>query len=86
MARITKAEKQLAAQEAEIALNTNRDGILIRPGQMWKDMNPRTDNRIISVSSVEAGVATVFDGGRTRTLAVSRMYPQSRGYQLWGSQ
>ncbi|WP_026534629.1 hypothetical protein [Arthrobacter sp. H14] len=85
MARRTKAEKNQEALETETALNTNRDGVLIRPGQMWKDMNPRSGNRIISVSSVSAGIATVFDGNRTPTLAVSRMYPHSRGYKLWGA-
>lgn len=85
MARKTKAEKELEALEHESALNTNREGILIRPGQMWKDMNPRSDGRMISVSSVEAGIATVFDGKRTPKLAVTRMYPHSRGYAIVGS-
>lgn len=85
MARKTKAEKMQEALEAEAALNTNREGILVRPGQMWKDMNPRSNGRMISVSSVEAGIATVFDGNRTPTLSVARMYPHSRGYAIVGS-
>jgi hypothetical protein len=85
MPRKTKAEKEQEALERETALNTNRDGILIRAGQMWKDMNPRSKGRLISVSSVEAGIATVYDGNRTPTLAVARMYPHSRGYELIGS-
>lgn len=85
MARKTKAEKNQEALAAETALNTNREDIVIRAGQMWKDLNPRSDNRMISVSSVSAGIATVFDGKRTSALAVSRMYPHSRGYKLWGA-
>jgi hypothetical protein len=86
MPRKTKAEKEQVALVRETALNTNRDGILIRPGQMWKDMNPRSSNgRMISVSAVQGGVATIFDGKRSPTLAVARMYPHSRGYELVGS-
>lgn len=85
MPRKTKAEKEQEALARETALNTNRDGILIRPGQMWRDKNPRSEGRMISVSSVQAGVATVYDGNRTPTLAVARMYPHSRGYELVGS-
>lgn len=85
MALKTKAEKMQEALEAEAALNTNREGILVRPGQMWKDMNPRSNGRMISVSSVAAGIATVFDDNRTPTLSVARMYPHSRGYAIIGS-
>jgi hypothetical protein len=52
---------------------------------MWKDMNPRSKGRMISVSAVQGGIATVYDGNRTPTLAVARMYPHSRGYGLVGS-
>lgn len=85
MPRKTKAEKEQEALEREKALNTNRDGILIRPGQMWRDLNPRSNGRMISVSAVQGGMATIFDGNRTPTLAVGRMYPHSRGYELVGS-
>ena len=85
MPKQTKAEKKQEALERETALNTNRDGVLIRPGQMWSDMNPRSNGRMISVSAVQGGVATIFDGKRSPTLAVARMYPHSRGYELVGS-
>jgi hypothetical protein len=85
MARKTKAEKELEALQQETVLNTNREGVLVRAGQMWKDMNPRSDGRMISVSSVSAGIATIFDGKRSPTVAVSRMYPHSRGYAIVGS-
>lgn len=85
MPRKTKAEKDREALERETALNTNRDGILIRPGQMWRDLNPRSNGRLISVSAVQGGVATIFDGSRTPTVAVTRMYPNSRGFELVGS-
>ncbi|MEO3931309.1 hypothetical protein WMO79_00655 [Micrococcaceae bacterium Sec7.4] len=85
MARKTKAEKEQEALQREKTLNTNRDGILIRPGQMWRDLNPRSKGRMISVSAVQGGMATIFDGNRTPTLAVARMYPHSRGYELVGS-
>jgi len=85
MPRKTKAQKDQEALERENELNTNRDGILVRPGQMWRDMNTRSDGRKISISAVQGGTATTFDGNRTGQLAVSRMYPHSRGYQLVGS-
>lgn len=85
MPRKTKTEKEQDALERETALNTNRDGVLIRPGQMWKDLNPRSKGRMISVSAVQGGLATVYDGKRTPTLAVARMHPNSRGYELLGS-
>lgn len=86
MARKTKAQKDQEAREAQAVLNTNRDGILIRPGQIWKDMNPRSEGRrFISVTSVEDGIATITDGKRALPLAVKRMYPHSRGYEIYGS-
>lgn len=81
MARKTKAEKEAA----ETALNTNRDQILIRPGQIWKDLNPRSNGRMINVLEVNKGVATVVCGKRTSPVSVARMYPHSRGYELFGS-
>lgn len=85
MPRKTKAEKDQEALARENALNTTRDKILVRPGQMWRDKNPRSEGRLISVSAVQGGVVTLYDGKRTGTLAVSRMYPHSRGYELVGS-
>lgn len=86
MARKTKAQKDLEAKEAEDALNTNRDGILIRPGQMWRDLNPRAQaGRMLCVESVKAGTATVIDGNRKTTISVNRMYPHSRGFEIFGS-
>lgn len=85
MARKTNAEKREEALRQETALNTNREGILVRPGQIWRDLNPRSEGRQISVSSVSAGIATVFDGKRSPTVAVTRLYPHSRGYTIVGS-
>ncbi|MFJ2662584.1 hypothetical protein [Arthrobacter koreensis] len=85
MARKTKAQKDLEALQAENALNTNRDGILIRPGQMWRDLNPRAEGRLLSVESVQAGTATVIDGKRKTAVSVERMYPHARGFKIFGS-
>lgn len=85
MARKSKAEKAKDALEAENALNTTRNNILVRPGQIWTDLNPRAKaGRMISVSSVKAGKAVVRDGHRTSTVSVSRMYPHARGYEIYG--
>lgn len=81
MARKTKAERDAA----ETALNTTRAHILVRPGQIWKDMNPRSNGRLVNVLEVSAGKATVTDGKRTSPVAVARMYPHARGYELYGS-
>lgn len=83
MARKTKAELKLIAAAKEKELNTTRDGILVEAGQIWNDCNPRAKNRNVSVNSVTAGIATVFDGKRTTELAVTRMWPHSRGYKSW---
>lgn len=85
MPRKTKAERAREALERENALNTNRNGILVRPGQMWKDADIRSKGRMFSVSSVEGGIATVYDGKRTTRMAVARMHPHSRGYEIIGS-
>lgn len=85
MVRKTSAEKREEALRQETALNTNREGTLVRPGQIWQDLNPRSEGRMISVSSVSAGVATSFDGKRSRAVAVTRLYPHSRGYTIIGS-
>lgn len=85
MARKTKAEKEQEALEAENLLNTTREGILVRPGQRWKDMDPRHEGRLVSIDSINAGTAIAFDGKTTRPLAVRRMYPNTRGYSIVGS-
>ena len=85
MPRKTKAERDQEALAKENALNTNRDGILIRPGQMWRDLNPRAGGRMISISAVQSGKAATYDGNRSGELAVTRMYPHSRGYEIVGS-
>lgn len=85
MARKTKAEKAREAEKAEAALNTNRQGILIRKGQIWVDQNPRAQGRMFCVESVSGGTATVNDGKRTTTISVSRMYPHARGCEIYGS-
>ncbi|KIA73380.1 hypothetical protein ANMWB30_23070 [Arthrobacter sp. MWB30] len=85
MARKTKVEKDREAREAETASNTTRENIVVRPGQIWMDMNPRNKGRTVSVSSVKAGIAAVSDGNRRSTITVSRMYPHSRGFRLYGS-
>lgn len=83
MATKTYAERKLAAAEKETTLNTNRDGMLIVPGQIWEDCNPRSKGRKLSISSVKAGAVEAFDGNRATTLSVAKMHEHSRGYRPW---
>lgn len=83
MATKTYAERKLAAAEKETALNTNRDGVLVTPGQIWQDCNPRAKGRTLSITSIKAGSVEAFDGNRVTKLNVAKMHEHSRGYKPW---
>lgn len=65
-------------------INTTRDGILVRAGQIWEDCDKRMHGRRIRVRFVEDGKAVVepIGGGRRTVLAVRRMHKHSTGFRL----
>lgn len=78
----------------EVSLNQTRDvnttieGILVEPGQVWKDLDKRMDGRHVRVISVADGKATVartnpengWTSDNTTTVSVRRMHKSSTGW------
>ena len=69
--------------------NITRDGILVAPGQVWIDCDPRSPGfnngvpRTVTVDRVENGTAYVTAStGRATRIAVKRMHPHSTGFRL----
>lgn len=64
--------------------NTTRDGIVVRPGQVWEDCDKRSNGRRVIVRFVEDGKAVVepVGGDRRSVLSVARMHPTSAGFTL----
>ncbi|MFE0135220.1 hypothetical protein ACFWY6_27155 [Streptomyces sp. NPDC059037] len=64
--------------------NTTREGILVRPGQIWEDLDSRQKKRRVVVVSVQSGRARIraHYGTRLSALSVSRMHKHSTGFRL----
>ncbi|MEW1548398.1 hypothetical protein [Streptomyces tsukubensis] len=64
--------------------NTTCEGILVRPGQIWENLDTRLNNRHVVVESVADGEAQVRDHYSTArsTLSVSRMHTHPTGLRL----
>lgn len=64
--------------------NVTREGIEVKPGQVWRDLDYRQDNaRRVTVERVENGVAYVKSNrGATSRVAVKRMHKHATGYAL----
>lgn len=61
--------------------NTTKEGIEVRPGQVWRDLDKRMKGRTVTVIFATAGVARV-KGARTTELSISRMHRHSTGWEL----
>lgn len=62
-----------------------REGIKVEIGQVWRDLDPRMNNRTVVVEGVDEanGAATVrSSAGRKSVLSVKRMHRHATGYQL----
>lgn len=59
-----------------------QDGILVEPGQVWKDCDPRQPDRLVKVEKVQDGYAfcRTIGTGRLVRIAISRMYKHTSGY------
>jgi|GEM_PF-3107354 len=64
--------------------NTSRDITPIRPGQVYRDLDPRSRGRTIRVDHVVGDYAYVTDsnGRRTRILVRRLQRRASNGYEL----
>ncbi|WP_371793080.1 hypothetical protein OG285_32640 [Streptomyces sp. NBC_01471] len=71
--------------QAQQEKNTTREGILVRRGQIWEDLDTRQSKRRV-VESVADGEAQVRDhyGTKYSTLSVSRMHKHPTGLRLVG--
>jgi hypothetical protein len=71
-------------------LNRTRDGIEVRPGQIWRDLDKRMDGRHVRIESVSDGKAVVAGVARNAAvnpfansrISVSRMHKSSTGWEL----
>lgn len=71
-------------------MNKNKQGIEVKPGQVWRDMDKRMVRHVM-VIAVDGGKATVRNcnsagvdcgWGRSSTISISRMHPHATGYAL----
>lgn len=67
--------------------NFTKEGIEVRPGQIWRDLDKRMPGRKVKVWRVVDGHAACFvlvngQSGKITTLAVRRMHKHSTGWEL----
>lgn len=60
---------------------TTRDGIEVKPGQVWRDLDKRMNGRTLNVLRVEEGRA-FMDGPRKTSISIRRMHRHSTGWEL----
>lgn len=61
--------------------NITKEGIEVKAGQVWRDLDKRMNGRTVTVIFATAGVARV-KGARTTELSISRMHRHSTGWEL----
>ena len=63
--------------------NVTREGVEVKVGQVWKDLDPRfaSRNRTVTITAVEQGHA-FYEQPRRGRLAVRRMHKHSTGWAL----
>lgn len=64
--------------------NITREGIEVKTGQVWRDLDPRMKGRKVVVLWVSDGYARV-KGARETQLNVKRMHKHSTGWELVSS-
>ena len=71
-------------KQTQRRMNTTKEGVLVEPGQIWRDRDKRMYGRLVKILAVEHGIATVQSpSGGTRTrISVTRMRPISCGFDL----
>ncbi len=83
-----KARNQVSAA---VQANTTKEGIVVMPGQVWRDLDKRVPLRHCKVEAVRDGKAIMYpctaEGGTISTLrevkvSISRMHKSSTGWKL----
>lgn len=67
--------------------NITKDGIEVKPGQVWKDLDKRQSGRQCKVMATEDGKAKMQHYARGQlgsktTLSIRRMHKHSTGWEL----
>ncbi|MDO8713999.1 MAG: hypothetical protein Q7K13_05920 [Polynucleobacter sp.] len=63
------------------SINTTKEGIEVRPGQVWQDLDKRMSGRKKIVLEVIDGKACM-DGSPSTKVSISRMHKSSTGWVL----
>ncbi len=63
-----------------------KEGVEVKPGQKWRDLDKRMLGRVVTVIEVKDGKATVSSHPHIRsmrsTISVRRMHRHSTGFEL----
>ena len=62
-------------------MTTTKDGIEVKPGQVWRYLDKRMGDRTVTVLTVAHGFAMV-KGAKLSRLAIARMHRHSTGWEL----
>ncbi|MDH0687080.1 DUF6354 family protein [Stutzerimonas stutzeri] len=67
--------------------NITKEGVEVKPGQVWKDLDKRSYGRQCKVITVEDGKAKMQHYARGQlgsktTVSIRRMYKHSTGWEL----
>jgi hypothetical protein len=64
-----------------MSYNVTKDGIEVKPGQRWRDLDKRMRGRVITVIEVRSGFAH-FHHARKGRISIHRMHNHSTGWEL----
>lgn len=67
--------------------NVTKEGIEVKRGQVWRDLDKRMTGRLCRVGRVEGGRAQMFvlvngQSGKCTFVSIKRMYKSSTGWAL----
>ena len=62
--------------------NQTREGIEVKAGQVWRDLDKRMKGRTVTVLAVAHDFAMVKGAKKITRLAVARMHRHSTGWEL----
>jgi len=70
-----------------MSTNVTKEGIEVKPGQVWRDLDKRMNARTVKVWRIADGYAACFvlvngQSGKITTLAIRRMHKSSTGWEL----
>jgi hypothetical protein len=70
-----------------VSSNYTKEGIEVRRGQLWRDLDKRMTGRVCRVGRVINGKAEMFtmvngQAGKRTMVSISRMHKTSTGWQL----